>query len=163
MASINNENNSSEPFKDDKEFWIHQEPFQTNKDHGKWQWIPTFLRKEALAWYITKYEELRWPSDNRTRLDYEVRQQRETFRKTTTTHERDVLNVVINTGTQLLRKEEEEVNDDQQAQLQQGVIGTIGQDRTLLLIKLYCILEQLWMNRKLNARKGLLATSIDDL
>ncbi|CAF0942122.1 unnamed protein product [Didymodactylos carnosus] len=132
-------------------------------DHGKLQWIPTFLRKEVLAWYITKHEEVRWPSENRTWLDYEVRQQRETFRKTTTTHERDVLNEVINTGTQLLTKEGEEVNDDQQAQLQQGVFGTIDQYRTLLLIKLYCTLEQLWMNRKSNARKGLLATSIDDL
>ncbi|CAF1417109.1 unnamed protein product, partial [Didymodactylos carnosus] len=72
------------------------------------------------------------------------RQRRENFRKTTA-NECGVLNEATNSGTQLpttSEEREEEINDNQQVQLQQGVIGTMDQDRTLLFSKLYGTLEQ---------------------
>ncbi|CAF1017272.1 unnamed protein product [Didymodactylos carnosus] len=89
---------------------------------------------------VTEYEDLRWPSENGSWLDYEVEQQRERFRKT---HECAVLSETINNGTQLSttpEAAEEEINDDQQLQSQNSVRH---RERTLLLLKLYSVMKQL--------------------
>ncbi|CAF4675924.1 unnamed protein product [Didymodactylos carnosus] len=70
---------------------------------------------------VTEYEDLRWPSENGSWLDYEVEQQHERFRKT---HECAVLSETINNGRQLSttpEAAEEEINDAQQLQSQNSV------------------------------------------
>ncbi|CAF1596951.1 unnamed protein product [Didymodactylos carnosus] len=133
----------------------HQQHLQRTYDHYSMETIVF----EAIT-TVMDTKELEWPKQGEPWADYEIKPQRERFRKTTT-NECDVLNEVINSGPPLSttskegekeegdEKEEEEINDNKQEQLPSGVIGTMDKDRTLLLSKLYDVMKQFRVKRKL--------------
>ncbi|CAF4599358.1 unnamed protein product, partial [Didymodactylos carnosus] len=95
---------------------------------------------------LTESEDLQWPSENGSWLDYEEKQQRDRFRKT---NDCDALNEAINSGRQLSTTSEvreaapDEVSDDQRVKSQNSVIQTMDNDCTLLLSRLCGMMNKL--------------------
>ncbi|CAF1655460.1 unnamed protein product, partial [Didymodactylos carnosus] len=144
----------------------HQQHLQRVYDHYS---VETIVLEKLTA--VMDTEELEWPKQGESWADYEIKQQRERFRKITT-NECDILNELVNSGPQLSTTSEEgeeeeegekveevfeeneeqgaelEVNDDRQPQLHNSVIRLMDDARTLLLSKLYGVIEHLQVNRR---------------
>ncbi|CAF1513820.1 unnamed protein product [Didymodactylos carnosus] len=122
---------------------FHPQHYQINYD----EYVPTIqLNIKRSTMMIVKYEELQWPAEKGTWLEYTVKQQRERFRKTKM-NDCEVLNKLINSDTLLSLSADTETNDDQQ--LQNGVIGPMHKGRRLLLPKLHGTMKELGFKMEL--------------